>query len=132
MKAIVRVDSKGRITIPLYIREEVGIEPESYVEIVTAKDRKEIIIKPVTKSGELIVSMKIVLREPADIVNIVDKLAREGTEVIEFRCRKEEGEYVCTITIGVIDYAMAIHIKNIVNKEGLTVLSMESVGRLIE
>ena len=131
MKAIVRVDSKGRITIPLYIREEVGVEPESYVEI-SVNNKKEIIIKPVTKSGELIISMKIVLREPKDIVHIIDKLIKEGADVIEFKCRKEEGEFICTIILSVIDYTMASHIKNVVNKEGLTVLSMESVGRLIE
>ena len=37
-----RVTSKGQVTIPVAVREEIGIEPGSEVEIVARGDRAEI------------------------------------------------------------------------------------------
>jgi AbrB family looped-hinge helix DNA binding protein len=48
--AIARVSSKGQITIPAAMRRELGIKPNSTVEIIPSEDG--ILIRPTRSIGE--------------------------------------------------------------------------------
>ena len=48
MSAVVRVDSKGRITLPKEVREKCGIAPGSKV-MVEVKGRGEVLVRVVEK-----------------------------------------------------------------------------------
>jgi len=113
LKAIVKVDSKGRVTIPLYIREALGLEPDSYVELELNESSKEIKLRPISRSNELLADLTVELNSVNDIHSLIDRIVREGTDIKLLRCRSVEGsnEYLCTVTIGIIDYSLLEVIK---------------------
>ena len=48
MSFIVKVDSKGRITLPKEVRDKLGIYPNSKV-LIEVKKSSEVLIKPISK-----------------------------------------------------------------------------------
>ena len=107
LKAIVKVDGKGRITIPLFIREAVGLEPNSYVEIEFDEVSKELKVRPVSKAGELLVDVLVELTAVNGIHTLIDSIVKEGADIKLLRCKSiEEGKYACALTVGVLDYEL--------------------------
>lgn len=122
MRAIVKVDPKGRITIPLYIRETVGLEPFSYAEVEVSEDGKSIIIKPVSKSGEVLVDIKVTLNNINDFMQVLKTILAEGVEVRLLKCRSMDNkEYSCIFTLTLLDRILAEHIGRKLKDSGIKV-----------
>ena len=120
MRAVVKIDPKGRITIPLYIRESVGLEPFSYVEIEVCEDGKSIVIKPISKSGEVLVDLRVMLSNIDDFMRVLRTILAEGVEVRLLKCRSSSNsEYDCTFTLTLLDRVLAEHIESKLKESGI-------------
>ncbi len=85
--ALVKVDSKGRITIPLTMREAIGIEPGMLMAIIADIDKKEIIVTPIfTNKGEIYEIEVVLVDRPGAMAKVTDALARENVDIIASRC----------------------------------------------
>ncbi|MCD6085060.1 MAG: hypothetical protein J7J20_05925 [Desulfurococcales archaeon] len=120
MRAIVKIDPKGRITIPLYIRESVGLEPFSYAEVEVGSDGKSIVIKPISRSGEVLIDFKVSLSNINDFMKVLKTLLAEGVEVRLLKCRSSaDNEYDCVLTLTLLDRSLAEHLENKLKCEGI-------------
>jgi len=102
LTAIVKVDSKGRITIPQTMRETIGVEPGMLMAIIADTDKREIIVSPIYGKGNIIYEVEVTLIDrPGAIAQVADALARSNIDVIAQRCttimRGQEGS--CTIIV---------------------------------
>ncbi len=130
MKAIVKVDGKGRITIPLYIRESVGLEPDSYVEIEVVEGGKELRLRPIARSDEVLADLTIELHSINDLHKLIDEVVKEGADIKLLRCRSlGEERYSCTITIGVIDIELVEILRSTLSKAKLPINSINVISR---
>ncbi len=108
LSAIVKVDSKGRITIPQAIRNALGIEKGMVLMVIGDTEKSEIYITPLAKSeGEKIHYLEITLKDrPGALAQVTQALASHGVDIVANRCvsvvRGEEG--VCFI---VADFSKA-------------------------
>ena len=130
MKAIVKVDGKGRITIPLYIRESIGLEPDSYVEVEVIEGGKELRLRPIAKSDEVLADLTVELHSINDLHKLIDEVVREGADIKLLKCRSlNEERYSCTITIGVIDVELVEILRSTLSKARLPISSINIVSR---
>ncbi|MEB3774903.1 MAG: AbrB family DNA-binding protein [Desulfurococcales archaeon] len=102
LTAIVKVDSKGRITIPQTMRETIGVEPGMLMAVIADTDKREIIVSPIYGKGNIIYEVEVALIDrPGAIAQVADALARNNIDVIAQRCttimRGQEGS--CTIIV---------------------------------
>ncbi len=99
---IVKVDSKGRITIPQTMREALGIEPGMIMAIIADFEKREIIVSPITGKGEMIYELDLYLVDkPGSLASVTEVLARHKADIVASKCtsiaRGEEAG--CTIVI---------------------------------
>ncbi len=127
-----KIDSKGRITIPLFIREMLGLEPEMYVAIEINKDDNTLIIKPISSSGELLADFEVVLNRPEQIQDLIKAVVDEGAEVRFLKCfNDQEGNSSCIITVAVVDMKAASLLRERMRKYGIKVVSMQPIQRKV-
>ncbi len=129
LKALVKVDSKGRITIPLYIREALNIGPDSYVELEVIKEKGVILIRGAATPGETAVDFDIVLNDLKGLQDVISVIISSGSELKFMKCVKENGRHKCSITVLTLDLRSAEELKEEFIKRGLKVLSMKPVIR---
>lgn len=99
---IVKVDSKGRITIPQTMREALGIEPGMIMAIIADFEKREIIVSPITGKGEMIYELDLYLVDkPGSLASVTEVLARHKADIVASKCvsiaRGEEAG--CTIIV---------------------------------
>jgi AbrB family looped-hinge helix DNA binding protein len=96
IKEIVKVDSKGRITIPLTIREALDIREGMTVLLIADKERKEIIVSPIPERAKLVELTFRVEDRPGVLAEITRVLADHGIDIVATKCivlkRGELGE----------------------------------------
>ncbi|GBF09346.1 hypothetical protein apy_10710 [Aeropyrum pernix] len=100
LSALVKVDSKGRVTIPQSIRSALGIEPGMVVLLIGDVDKRELIATPITSRSESIYVIDATLRDrPGALAAVTEVLARHKIDIVASKCasivRGEEGG--CTI-----------------------------------
>ncbi|MEM0379739.1 MAG: ACT domain-containing protein [Desulfurococcaceae archaeon] len=95
-REIIRVDSKGRITIPLPIREAMNIHEGMNILVVADLDEKKIFLSPIPDKAHLIELETRVVDKPGVIAGISSLLAEYGVDIIALKCvvikRGELGE----------------------------------------
>lgn len=99
MREIVSIDLKGRVTIPKYIREEVGIREGDRVVVEIGRDGRSIVIRPLTEEGAVV---RIYIEGRERVVGVVEEIERSlpGAEIIDLRCtRGSENRYDCRVTV---------------------------------
>ncbi|MEB3691376.1 MAG: AbrB/MazE/SpoVT family DNA-binding domain-containing protein [Caldisphaeraceae archaeon] len=111
ISGLVKVDSKGRITIPQTMRENLGIEPGMLVVLLADSEKKEILISPILTEDAKVIELNIDLKdEPGALARLIDKMAEYKVDIITNKCmsitRKEEGE--CTFIVDVSQSAIDI------------------------
>lgn len=122
MKAVVRIDPKGRITIPLYIREAIGLEPFSYVEVEVSDNGKSVVIRPISKPGEVLVDIRASLKTVEDFTKLLELILAEGAEIRLLKCRSVNGEgYDCVFTLTLLDKSLAEYIGKKIQDIGIKV-----------
>ncbi len=87
LTAIVKVDSKGRVTIPQTVRESLGISPGMTLALIADIDRREILISPISEKSarvyEIVVEM---VDRPGALAMVTKALAEQGVDIIASRC----------------------------------------------
>lgn len=107
LSEVVKVDSKGRITIPQAVREALGVEPGMLMALIADFDKREIIISPIATRTEAIYEFDISLVDkPGALASVTNTLAKHKADIIASKCasiaRGEEAS--CTL---IVDMSMA-------------------------
>ena len=93
---MVKVDSKGRITIPVAIRELFNIREGMYLLMVADKNAREIKLVPIPSAAQLIKLRLIVEDRTGVLAEITRSLAGQNIDIVSTKCvvlkRGELGE----------------------------------------
>ncbi len=97
---IVRVDSKGRITIPLFIREAMDIEEGRFLVLIADLEKKELILTPVSSEKGVVYEISVeMLDKPGALAEFSIIIKNIGLDILASRCstlqRGKIGE--CTV-----------------------------------
>jgi len=111
-----KVDEKGRVTIPQVVREALGIEPGTLVELSLDEPAKSIVIKPVF-SG-VVVSYRVSLRSREELVEAIKAALEEGSDLRQVECRELE----CLIRVLALDTALAERVAEKIRSKGLNLV----------
>lgn len=109
IKDIVKVDSKGRVTIPQAIREAFDIREGMNLLIIADTDEKEIVLSPVPSRAKLVEIFVKIEDRPGVLASVSRTLADHGVDIVFIRCgvikRGEVGE--CTIIADISNTALS-------------------------
>ncbi|HIP65979.1 MAG TPA: AbrB/MazE/SpoVT family DNA-binding domain-containing protein [Pyrodictium sp.] len=84
---IVRVDSKGRITIPMIVREALNIVEGMNLILIADSDKKQIILSPLPSTTEKLYEVYMEFRDvPGAFARISEKLVDLDIEQISTQC----------------------------------------------
>jgi AbrB family looped-hinge helix DNA binding protein len=104
----VKVDSKGRITIPSAIRELFDIREGMYLLIIADKNSREIKLVPLPITAQLVKIRLIVEDRTGVLADITRFLASRNVDIVSTRCvvlkREELGECEMVVDISRSDY----------------------------
>ena len=100
LPAMVKVDSKGRVTIPQTVRDALGINPGMYMVLIADVEKREIVLSPIAATAKSVVEVNVEMDDkPGALAQVVGKLSELGVDIIVSRCasvaRGRTG--VCTI-----------------------------------
>jgi len=99
---VVKVDSKGRITIPQAVREALGVEPGMLMALIADFDKREIIVSPIVTKPEAVYEFDLnLVDKPGSLAAVTGVLAKHKADIITSKCtsiaRGEEAS--CTIIV---------------------------------
>jgi len=88
MSEIVRIDSRGRVTMPSSIRDAVRLSEGMYVILIADVDRKEVRIVPFADPEAQLVEFRITFADvPGALAKAAAVLAREGVDLLSSESR---------------------------------------------
>lgn len=88
MTEIVRIDSRGRITMPSSIREAVKLAEGMYVMLIADLDKKEVRIAPFADPEAKLVELSITFSDaPGALAKSASILADEGVDLLSSESR---------------------------------------------
>jgi AbrB family looped-hinge helix DNA binding protein len=102
LSEIVKVDSKGRVTIPLVVREALNIVEGMNLILIADPEKREIIITPLPSAEGRLYELRIEFKDvPGALAKTSEKLAELGVDQITTQCTTvKRGEYAeCIIII---------------------------------
>lgn len=87
LTAIVKVDSKGRVTIPQTVRESLGIAPGMTLALIADIDKREILISPISEKSDKIYEIVVeMVDKPGALAAVTQALAEHGIDIVASRC----------------------------------------------
>lgn len=126
---IVRIDSKGRVTIPAMIREALGLVEGMYLVIIGDSEAREIILSPIIGAGEGLYEILVEFQDaPGAFASITDELAKHKIDQITTRCATiRRGDIAeCTLVVDLSKATLGIEeLKEILS--GLPEVRMVSI-----
>ena len=88
MTEIVRIDSRGRVTMPSSLREAVRLSEGMYVMLIADLDEKEIRITPFADPEAKLVEFRIAFSDmPGALAKAANILARQGVDLLSSESR---------------------------------------------
>jgi AbrB family looped-hinge helix DNA binding protein len=88
MSEIVRIDSRGRVTMPSSIRDAVRLSEGMYVILIANLDKKEVRIIPFADPEAQLVEFRITFADvPGALAKAADILARQGVDLLSSESR---------------------------------------------
>jgi len=99
---IVRVDAKGRVTIPLIVREALNIMEGMTLVMIADPDKREIILSPLPSREGSLYELRMEFKDvPGALAKASEKLAELGIDQVTTQCATmKRGEYAeCIIVI---------------------------------
>jgi len=88
MSEIVRIDSRGRVTMPSSIRDAIRLSEGMYVMLIADLDNKEIRIVPFADPEAQLVEFRIKLRDaPGALARAATLLAEQGVDLLSTESR---------------------------------------------
>jgi len=99
--SILKVDSKGRVTIPQVVREALDISEGRQLLAVADFDRKEIIITPITSKASALYEIRVELKDmPGILASFGEKMKELGLDQLIVRCSSiKRGELAECVSI---------------------------------
>ena len=83
LTGLVKVDSKGRITIPQTIRESLGIEAGMLVAMLADAEKKEIIVSPILAENAKVVQIEVTMQDrPGALAKVTSKLSELKIDIV--------------------------------------------------
>ncbi len=86
IREIVRVDNKGRITIPLIIREALDIREGMSVLLIADTEKRELIVSPISEEAKLFEIEIEIEDRPGALAEVANELARHSIDQVMTRC----------------------------------------------
>jgi AbrB family looped-hinge helix DNA binding protein len=104
MSEIVRIDSRGRVTMPSSIREAIRLSEGMYVMLIANLDKKEVRILPFADPEAQLVEFRITFADvPGALAKAAAALAKEGVDLLTSESRTlrrgESAEWLVTADI---------------------------------
>jgi len=104
MTEIVRIDSRGRVTLPSSLRDAVKLPEGVYVMLVADLDRKEIRIVPFADPEAKLFELRVTFADiPGALARAATVLAKEGVDLLSTESRTlrrgESAEWVAIIDV---------------------------------
>ncbi len=99
---IVKVDSKGRVTIPLVVREALNILEGMTLILIADPDKREIVLTPLPGREGSLYELRIEFRDvPGALARTSEKLAELNVDQVTTQCTTvKRGEYAeCIIVV---------------------------------
>lgn len=88
MSEVIRIDAKGRVTIPMPIREAVGVKEGMYVMLLAEPDRKEISVIPFADPEAKLVEFRVKIADiPGALARIAKVLADAKVDLLSSESR---------------------------------------------
>jgi len=88
MSEIVRIDSRGRVTMPSSIRDAIRLSEGMYVMLIADLDNKEVRIVPFADPEARLVEFRITLRDaPGALARAATLLAEHGVDLLSTESR---------------------------------------------
>lgn len=118
---VAKVDGKGRVTIPLHMREILGIDAGSYLELFVDVEKRQLIIKPIIKgyAEGYLAEVHLKISEFTALSNAINQCVSEGYEIISLSCTRSES-YECKLVVYVLELSYVDRLKEILSKYGFT------------
>jgi AbrB family looped-hinge helix DNA binding protein len=87
LTSLVRVDSKGRVTIPQTIREALGIDVGMTMVVIADIDRREIVLAPVSSGTSKLYEFIIDIADVTGaLAKLTGKMAELGIDIVTSKC----------------------------------------------
>jgi len=101
LSEIVKVDSKGRVTIPLVVREALNIIEGMNLILIADPEKREIVLTPLPSGESKLYELRIEFKDvPGALARTSEKLAELGVDQITTQCTTvKRGEYAECILI---------------------------------
>jgi AbrB family looped-hinge helix DNA binding protein len=99
---IVRVDSKGRITIPMVVREALDIVEGMNLILVADTEKREIVVSPLPSETTSLYELYLEIKDvPGALAKVSEKIAEHNIDQITTQCTVlKRGELAeCVIVI---------------------------------
>ncbi|HEW63556.1 MAG: AbrB family DNA-binding protein [Fervidicoccus fontis] len=102
LSSVVKIDPKGRVTIPLFIRESMDISEGRYMVLIADVDKKEMILTPITTKNEELYEIRVELQDkPGALADLTKAFLDMKLDILISKCstikRGEIGE--CTMIV---------------------------------
>ena len=102
--SMVKVDSKGRITIPQPVREALDIDVGMLLVLIADLEKREIVVTPISRAENVYQIDVELLDKPGALAKLTNKLAELGADIVASRCasisRGETGECTLIVDLG--------------------------------
>ncbi len=108
---IVRVDNKGRITIPMVVREALGIVEGMHIILIADSEKREILLSPLLPPKAALVEISLKLHDiPGALATVTGELAELNVDLIASHCTTiKRGELAeCTLVADISKLAIPI------------------------
>ena len=88
MSEIVRIDSRGRVTMPSSIRDAVGLSEGMYVMLIAHLDKKEVRVVPFADPEAKLIEFHVTFADvPGSLAKTADILAKQGVDLLSSESR---------------------------------------------
>ena len=88
MTEIVRIDSRGRVTMPSSIRDAVGLSEGMYVMLIAHLDKKEVRIVPFADPEAKLIEFHVKFADiPGALAKTAEILAKQGVDLLSSESR---------------------------------------------
>jgi len=88
MTEVVRVDSRGRVTMPSSIRDAVRLSEGMYVILVADLEKREVRIVPFADPEAKLVEFRVTFADiPGALAKAADALAKQGVDLLSSESR---------------------------------------------
>jgi len=124
---IMKIDSKGRITIPSHMREELGMKEGTYATVQLDRENKSVVIRLFAGAQAKLVEMRLMIPDrPGALARAARTLSDMNIDILSSNSRTirkgEVAEWVIVADVGQLKVSIEDVKRNlIINKDAISV-----------